>query len=88
MKINKDYVLQEVNGVYIVAAVGKSAVKKVKGYIKINESAAALWKEIDKGASEEELVKFLTDNYEVDEVTARKDVSKFIKTLKDKGILE
>ena len=87
MKINKDYVLQEVNGVYIVVAVG-SAVKKVKGYITLNETAVLLWKKLESGASEEELVNELVNNYEVEESLAKKDVSKFIKTLKDKDILE
>ncbi len=80
MKIKEGFILREVAGNYIVVAVG-SAVKQFNGVITLNETGAYLWKQLEKGCEEEQLVSALLSEYEVDEETAKKDVKAFIEKL-------
>ena len=87
MKIKKNFILREVAGTYIVVAVGE-AVKNFKSIINLNGTGAFLWKKLEKGATAEELVKGIIEEYEVEEEIAKKDVLEFVQRLKEKGLVE
>lgn len=88
MKIKEGFILRKVADSYVVVAVGAASVS-FKGVIKINESAAMLWKAMEgSDKSVEDLVKLLLNEYSVDEKTARKDVIDFTEGLKGAGIIE
>ena len=88
MKIKEGFILRKVADSYVVVAVGAASVS-FKGVIKINESAAMLWKAMEESdKSVEDLVKLLLNEYSVDEKTARKDVIDFTEGLKGAGIIE
>lgn len=87
MKIKSGYLLKEVAGTFLVVAVGKRA-KEFNGMINLNETAAALWKELESGATEESLVDFLLDNYSVEKELATDNVKGFIEKLKEANLLE
>lgn len=79
-KIKDGFILREVAGNYLVVAVG-SAVKEFNGYINLNETGAFLWKQLEKPNTFDGLLKALLSEYEVDEETAKKDVTQFIDKL-------
>ncbi len=55
----------------------------------MNESSAYLWQNVqEKEFSHEDLVKLLTDEYEVDEATALRDVKALTDLWKQAGIIE
>ncbi len=87
MKIKKNFLIKEVAGTFIVIAVGE-AVKDFNAIINLNETGAFLWKLLEKETTAEDLVKGLTAEYEVDEVTAKKDVDLFIQRLKEANLLD
>lgn len=88
MRIKEGFILREVADSYVVVAVGAASIN-FKGVIKINESAAMLWKAMEEGdKSVEDLVELLLNKYEVDENTAKKDVIDFVEGLKGAGIIE
>ena len=87
MKIKEGFILKEVVGTYIVVAVN-DAVKKFNGVINLNETGAFLWSVLEKGATEEELVSALLQEYEVDEERAKLDVNKFVNNLKEANLVE
>lgn len=87
MKIKEGYLLRNVASNYIVVAVGEAGID-FNGIITINETGAFLWKELEKGSSESELISKLTKEYEVSEEIAAKDVSSFINTMKEAELLE
>ena len=87
MKIKQGFVLREVAGSYMVIGIG-SRMKDFNGVITLSGSGAMLWKELEKGASKEELVSFLLNEYEVDAATAEKDVSSFLEKLESINVLE
>ena len=87
MKIKEGFVLREVAGSYIVVAIGAAA-KTFNGIINLNPTSALLWKELEKGASEHELVERLLSEYEVSEQTAKEDVHKFVQKLTEAGLIQ
>ena len=80
MKIKEGFILREVAGSFIVVAVGE-AVKTYNGVITLNETSAFLWNILVKGATEDELVDALLEEYDVEKVVAVKGVQSFINRL-------
>ncbi len=87
MKVKEDFILRKVSESYIVVPVGE-AVVDFSGMVNLNESGALLFKELQKGCEEEDLVKLILSEYDIDENTAKADVNRFISKVKDAGILE
>ena len=87
MKIKDGFVIREVAGSFIVVAVGE-AVKNFNGIINLNETGAFLWKILESGATKEELVAKLLEEYDVDEKTAMEDVGKFINKLSEAKLVK
>lgn len=87
MKISTDYVIREIAGEYIIVPTGKAAMK-LNGMITVNETGVFLWKELQEGTTEEELVSAMCEEFDVDEVTARADVREFLEKLSAEEILE
>ena len=87
MKIKEGFILREVAGSYIVVAVG-DAVKEFKGVINLNEAGALLWKELQKGATEEDLKNALLNEYEVSAEIAERDAKAFIDNLKKANLIK
>ena len=87
MKIKQGYILREVAGNYIVVAVGE-AVKNFNGIINLNETGAFLWKQLQDGATEEQLKKDMLEEYDVQEDVAQNDIKAFIDKLNEKGLLD
>ncbi len=87
MKIKDGFILREVAGSYIVVAVG-AAVKEFNGVINLNETGAFLWKQLEKGCTEEELTGALLSEYEVEEEIAKKDAKSFIEKLTEAGLIK
>lgn len=88
MKTKKGFNLRNVCGEQIIVAEGRENIDFSK-IISMNESSAYLWSAIQgKDFTEEDLVKLLTEEYEVDEDTARKDAETIAKQWIDAGIAE
>lgn len=87
MKVKEDFILRKVSDSYIVVPVGE-AVVDFSGMVNLNESGALLFEALQKGCEEDDLVKLILSEYDIDENTARADVKRFISKVKDAGILE
>ena len=88
MKAKKGFNLRTVCGEQIIVAEGEENIDFCN-IISMNESSAYLWKKIrDKEFSEDDLVKLLIEEYEVDEVTAKSDISSLVKSWLNAGIIE
>ena len=87
MKRNSDFILRKVAGEYVLVSTGKS-LAKFSGVITINEQTASLWKLLEKDSTLEELIKGITDEYEVSEEEARTDIIKMLTQFKLLGMLE
>ena len=88
MKINENYVLQEVADENIIIPVGEAA-DKLHGIIKLNITGAYLWKLLSQDdLSTEELTEKMITEFSVDEGTAKEDISMFVKRLSEYGCFE
>lgn len=86
MKIEKDFVLREIAGEYIIIPTGQMALQ-FNGLITVNEIGVFLWKMLQEGTTEEELVAAVLEEYEVDEELARKDIREFLDKLSEGKVL-
>ncbi|MDD6728776.1 MAG: PqqD family protein [Eubacteriales bacterium] len=87
MKIKKGFAKREIAGSNIVVPVGKTSLD-FNGMITLNESGSFFWDCLCIDTTIDEVVKKVTDEYEVDDATARKDVEAFVKMLEDNNLLE
>ncbi len=88
MKAKPGFNLREVCGENIIVAEGEENID-FSNIISMNESSAYLWRNIQgKDFTHEDLVKLLTDEYEVDEATALKDVEALTELWAQAGIIE
>lgn len=87
MRTNKEYILREIAGESVLVPTG-SASQKLNGMIRLTESAAFIWKQVDTAADLEEIIARVQDEYEVDEETARRDIYGFLRELYIRGIVQ
>lgn len=87
MKVDKEFVLREIAGDYIIIPIGRT-VLKFNGLITVNEVGVSIWNMLQNEVTFDELVKGILDEYEVEEAVAREDIREFLDTLIGGGILE
>ena len=87
MKIKKGFILRDMGEFSVVVASGK-ALEKYNCMITLNASAKMLWEMLEVGATKEELLKAMTDTYEVEEGLAYEHIEGFLNKLKEADILE
>lgn len=88
MKIKSGFLLRNIAGSYVIVPCG-DRVSEFNGIITVNETGAFLWKQMEKGATEDELVQALIDNYEgVDEALARQSVKEFLQSIQEADCFE
>ena len=88
MKAKPGFNLRVVCGEHIIVAEGEENID-FSNIISMNESSAYLWQNIQgKEFTHEDLVDLLTQEYEVDEATALKDVKALTELWLQAGIIE
>lgn len=87
MKIKSGFILREIAGSNIVMPIGEMA-EKVSGMIELSSTGAILWKKLEVGATEEELVAEILSQFEIDAETAKNDVAEFVDSIKSQGWVE
>lgn len=86
MRISEQYMLRQVAEEYLVIPVGEAALK-IKGLIGLSESGSVLYRRLQQGCSQEDLVSALLAEYDIDEDTARADIEAFLGQMRSMGIL-
>lgn len=89
MKAKKGFNLRQVCGEYIIVAEGDENID-FSNIISMNESSAFLWKEIKDMDSFniDYLVNKMTEEYAIDEDTARRDITTLVAEWGQSGIIE
>lgn len=87
MKIKEGFLLREVAGNIIVVPVG-DAVLNFDGMVNLNETGAFLWKKLEKDVDHYYLLEELMKEYDVDEETAKADISEFLNKMYGAGLLD
>lgn len=86
MRVEKEFVLREIAGDYIIIPTGKT-VLEFNGLITVNEVGVSLWRMLQKEVTLDELVQGILDEYDVEEAVAREDIWEFLEKLYEGGIL-
>ena len=87
MKIKKGFVIQEVAGQWVAVATG-SAAKDFSGIVKLNATAAHVWKGLEQGQTREQIIASMVEAYDIDEQTAGEDVDALCQQLVQAGIAQ
>lgn len=87
MKLKTDYVLRQVAGTWVVLPLGEAAVN-FASMIRLNDTGAMLWKQLEQGGGKTELVDALTGEFAVSRSQAEADVEEFLDRLIRVGCLE
>lgn len=89
MKAKKGFNLRQVCGEYIIVAEGDENID-FSNIISMNESSAFLWKEIKdmESFNIDYLVNKMTEEYEIDVDTARRDITTLVVEWGQSGIIE
>ena len=66
MRVDKEFVLREIAGDYIIIPTGKT-VLDFNGLITVNEVGASLWNMLQEEVSVDDLVAGILDEYEVED---------------------
>ena len=78
MKTKKDYIIKKVGSGFVVVTVGEAS-KEFNGMIRLNETGAFIWKQLEMGATEEELLKLMLERYDdLDEEAAKADLGELL----------
>lgn len=87
MKIKDGFVVRKIADQSVVIALG-SATKDFNGIIRLNETGRIIWDMLSEGKQCDDIVKAITERYDIDSETAEKDVEAFINKLQGANILE
>lgn len=87
MKINKEFILREIMGDYIIVPTGET-VLEFNGVVSVNEVGASLWNMLQKEVTFEELAQGILNEYDVEESVAKQDIREFLDKLIENGILD
>ncbi|MDO5336985.1 MAG: PqqD family protein [Eubacteriales bacterium] len=81
LKTKKGFLLRKLGNEYMVVAIGEAS-KTFNGMIRMNETGAFYWRELEKGITEEELAAKTAERFEnLDESVARRDLREFLETI-------
>lgn len=86
MRVEKEFVLREIAGDYIIIPTGKT-VLEFNGLVTVNEVGVSLWNMLQEDISFEGLVNGILEEYDVDEAVAREDIREFLDRMIEGGIL-
>ena len=86
MKLKDGFVLRKIADQYMAVPVGARA-KELHGMIGLNETGAFIWERLSKGQTQEEIVKALCEEYEVEENAAATSVQRFFEKLSAEGMM-
>ncbi|MGN1203150.1 MAG: PqqD family protein [Eubacterium sp.] len=87
MKIKSGFAKREIAGSNIVVPVGRKS-REFNGMITLNDSGSFFWDCFCSDITVDEVVKKVTDEYDVDEGTARRDIEGFVKMLRENDLLD
>ncbi|HWP98640.1 MAG TPA: PqqD family protein [Syntrophomonadaceae bacterium] len=87
MKIRDGFMLREIADTWMVMPIGANAAE-FKSMLKLNETAAFIWKKLQNNITKEELVSMVLSEYDIDDLTANSDVEEIVALFDKKGLLE
>ena len=85
-KIKSGYVSREVAGEFLAIPVDPEL--DSSNIVILNPVSGLLWEKLQSECTLPQLVKAVTDDFKIDEVTAESDIKEFLEMLKESNMLE
>lgn len=86
MKVKEGFVLRDVAGSAMVIAVGEAS-KSFQGMVRLNDTGKEIWKYVENGMSEEQIVAAMKEKYDVSEDKLKNDVHEMIQRMVKAGFV-
>lgn len=86
MKIKNGFIVREVAGSTVVVPLDPT--HTFGNMLKLNGTGKFLWEKLSVDVTLDELVSFLVAEYEIDTSTAKRDIERFLESLRTLGALE
>lgn len=87
MNVKKELILREIMGENVLVPSGKTVFEN-NGLFMLTETAAFIWKILPDAKNEEEILKAVLSEYEIDEKEAKKDIDEFLSKLREMKIID
>lgn len=82
IRTKKGFLLRRLGEEYMVVPIGEAS-KDFNGMIRMNETGAFYWRELEKGISKEALVEKMLERFnDLDAETARNDLQEYLESVK------
>lgn len=81
IKAKKGFLLRRLGQEYMIVPIGEAS-KDFNGMIRMNETGAFYWRELENGITEDGLIEKMLERFEdLDEETARRDLKEFLESV-------
>lgn len=87
MKTNNNFIFRTIADEHLLIPVGEAAVH-TKGLIALSESGALLYRRLQGGCAQDDLIAALTAEYNVSEEEAARDIETFLDQMRQLNMLE
>ena len=87
MKIRDGFILRRVASSYM-ALPTEEPIGQKRSVLTLSGSGAFLWRILEKGTTEQELLEALMSEYDVSQEVAKEDISAFLKALSEQNLLD
>lgn len=87
MKLSGEFVVRQVVDTIVAVPVGETALR-LNGMILLNEVSKTIWEQLERGAELSQLLRAVTDDYEVSAEEAQADILEFCDKLRKMQLLE
>lgn len=86
MHIVPGFVVRQIAGETVAIPAGEAA-RALSGLLALNGSGRLLFERLQTEQTEDSLVQYLLEQYEIDALTAKADVAEFLGILRENGVL-
>lgn len=87
MKVNSQFKIIDVLDETLAVPIGEKA-ESFNAIVSLTEEAAFVLKNINGKRSEDDLLLLILDEYDVDQMTAKRDIEKILQRFRDVGLIE
>lgn len=86
LTLNRGFIVKEIDGKAVLLSITQSAIMANK-MISLNDSGLLIYKMLEKGKNEEEIVEEMVKTYKIDKKDAKNDFKAFSDSLIELGVL-
>lgn len=86
MRLKDGFIIRRITDTWVAVPVGERT-NEMNGLLSLSESGAFLWEKLQQDVTLEKLVSALISEFDVGAETAEQDISAFINSLDEKGLI-